>query len=45
MEPEYGEFLFKAVPVLILFGVSVIVAVVAQIFKKRHYDGPDHRED
>jgi hypothetical protein len=45
MKTEYGEFLFRAVPLLIIFGVSVIFAIAARFINKKHYDGPDYRNE
>lgn len=41
---EYGNFLLYAAPKLFLCGVAVILIIIACIFRKKHYDGPDYRD-
>ena len=44
MGHEYGEFIFKAVPLLILAGATIPLIIVYRYLKTKYEDGPDYHD-
>jgi hypothetical protein len=43
MEQSFGEFILRAVPLLIVASAAVPLVIIYRYIKTKYEDGPDHR--